>query len=679
MIFLSITEPAVPDCETDRDCDISAACRPDNLGVLKCIDVCRDFTCALHSFCIPQNHRGQCKCSPGFQGNPNDRSGCRPLPKDECQSDAQCPETDVCQQIGNRKKCVAVCNTFQCGPGAVCVANNHVAQCQCPPGLFAGDPQNPNEGCTSVSCLINDDCPFDQACNRLDFTCFDVCFDACGENAICLAENHRYNCQCPPGMKANPSAEIECITANVCEPNPCHSSAVCTVSGGSHQCSCPLGMAGDPYTTGCHPKGMCPNGNSDCPLDTVCINGRCGSPCDRACGPNAICNIANRKPICNCPPGFQPNRTPQEGCNRVISQCSNDAQCQGGVCLDGQCKVVCRDNSECAKGERCSNNMCVVPCVSSSQCNNGQACIEGMCLIGCRSNNDCSEDKACLNNKCENPCLRPGVCGPNSRCEIENHLTTCVCNDGFSPDLSSKQGCDRIPTVCATKNDCGPGTTCDFGKCKPICVVDSDCAQGERCTKEKCLKVCFNNGNCLQGEVCIEGSCITGCNTGSDCLQNEVCVGKSCLCAKGYIPGPSGCVDVDECQDNPCHRSASCVNVVGSFKCSCPPGKVGNPFDQEGCVSPSECQTDSQCPRGQSCETNGRGIRKCIDPCASAVCGNNALCKLADRKPVCECAGGFYGDPNDLKIGCVKGECTQNQDCPSNKICDSISFKCIGK
>lgn len=641
--------------------------------------VCQDFNCPLHSSCFAVNHRGQCQCDRGFTGNPNDRSGCRPLPRDECQSDAQCSETEKCETRGNVRKCMSVCETTRCGPNAVCVANNHAAQCQCPPGLFAGDPNDPVKGCSSVSCIINEDCPTDKACNRLDFTCFDVCYDACGDNAICLAENHRYNCKCPPGSRPNPSAEIECVAVNLCDPNPCHTSATCSPVGGNYQCSCPVGMVGDPYTTGCHPKGMCPSGNDDCPLDSVCINGRCASPCDRACGPNAQCNVVNRKPICTCPTGFVPNPTPDKGCTRLTSSCNNDAQCQGGVCLDGQCKVVCRDTSECAQGERCYNNMCMVPCVSSSQCPTNQACISGVCLLGCRGNTDCPTANACVNNKCDDPCSRPNVCGPNAQCSVLNHLAQCQCPSGFIPTPTPQQGCVRVSDTCATISECGPSTVCDFGLCKPVCQQSKECAQGESCTAGMCHKVCFGDGNCLQGEVCIEGACVGGCRGNSDCRVNEVCLSKKCMCAKGYLPGPSGCVDVDECQDRPCHPSASCVNVPGSYKCTCPASTVGDPYQAPGCTTPNECTDDAQCNGDQACEKNGDGILKCVAPCASAVCGSNARCKVVNRKPVCECEAGHFGDPNDLSVGCVKGDCIVNDDCASNKLCDLLSYKCISK
>lgn len=669
----------MPDCQTDLNCATNAACRPDELGVLKCVDVCREFNCPQHSTCHASNHRGVCHCEPGYTGNPSHRSGCRPLPRDQCQNDVQCPQTHRCEAQGNVRKCVAVCDSTRCGPGAVCVANNHVAQCQCPPGKFTGDPNDLVQGCSSVVCLKNEDCPTDKACNRLDYTCYDVCLDACGENAICLAENHRYNCKCPPGYRPQPVADIACGVIDLCDPNPCHSSARCSPSGGTHKCQCPTGMVGDPYTTGCHPKGMCPNGNDDCQLDSVCLNGRCASPCDGACGSNAICNVVNRKPICTCPTNFQPNPTPERGCVRVTSSCTSDAQCQNGACLAGQCRVVCRDNLECAQGERCIRNKCMMPCVSSSQCPAEQVCTVGVCLLGCRSNGDCPPEQGCVNNKCTNPCSKENVCGPNAECQVQHQRAACTCPVGFKAIPTPEQGCIRVPTSCTSNSECGPNFICDYGKCHPVCQQNAQCAQGESCANGVCKKVCFGDSNCLPGEVCVEGSCVPGCRSNTDCRLHEVCISKKCMCDKGFLPGVSGCVDIDECQENPCHSTASCINLVGSYKCTCPTNTVGDPYVSPGCVKPDTCTDDSSCQGDQACEQTEEGILECIDPCASAVCGNNARCKVIDRKPLCECEPGHYGDPNDLKVGCVRGECIHDKDCSSNKLCDSLRYKCISK
>lgn len=626
--------------------------------------------------CHAVNHRGQCQCVPGYTGNPNDRSGCRPVPRDQCQTDAQCSEKEACQIEGNVQKCVSVCDLKVCGSGAVCIANNHIGQCQCPPGLFTGNPNDLTIGCSSVSCLIDDDCAFDKACNRLDFTCFDVCYDACGDNAICIADNHRYNCQCAPGFKPNPSAEIECSRSNICESRPCHNTANCIPNGGTHLCECPNGMIGDPYTTGCHPVGTCPAGDSDCSIDSICLSGVCRSPCLDACGPNAVCNVVNRRSQCNCPPGFEPNPTAQKGCSRITNQCSNNAQCVGGSCIKGQCMEVCRNNDQCAQGEKCVENKCMVLCISSEQCANSLSCINGICLIGCRSNGDCPSNQACISNKCKDPCTELDVCGPNAVCKSEGHLAQCVCPKGFQ---RIQQGCIRIPQSCDSNNDCSSGNLCDIGQCKPICNQINQCAQGEHCNREMCMKVCFNDGNCLQGEVCVEGSCESGCRNSGDCIQNEVCVSKKCMCAKGYNPSGTGCVDVDECHNGPCHASATCTNVPGSFKCACPPNTVGDPYGGNGCVTPSECNNDNDCYGEQACYQNGAGVNKCVDPCASAICGINSLCQVENHKPVCVCQVGHFGDPDDLSTGCVKAECINEDDCSSNRICHKASFRCISK
>ena len=641
----------------------------------KCVDICSSFTCGPNSICKAVNHRGQCQCLSGFTGNPNDRRGCRPVPRDECQTDAQCPEADICSLRGSVRKCIPACNVKQCGPGSVCVANNHVAQCQCPPGLFAGNPDDLGQGCSSVGCLINDDCPTDKACNRLNFQCFDVCYDACGDNAVCIAENHRYSCQCAPGFKPNPSAEIECSRSGVCDNNPCHKTAECVPNGGTHLCTCPNGMIGDPYTTGCHQEGTCPAGDSDCSSDSVCVRGYCKSPCDRACGPNALCNVVNRRAQCNCPPGFQPNPTPDKGCSRITNRCSNNAECIGGTCIQGQCMEVCRVDTECAQGEKCVDNKCITRCISSQQCPFDQSCINGICLIGCRSNSDCPSNQACISNKCKDPCSDPTICGPNSICQTKGSLAQCVCPENFQ---KIQLGCIRIPTACDNNNDCKSGEICDMGQCKPGCSKHTQCAQGEHCTRGMCMKVCFNDGNCLQGEVCIEGSCESGCRHSGDCNQNEMCISKKCLCAKGYNPSGTGCVDVDECQDNPCHSSAICTNVPGSYKCACPTNTIGDPYGNDGCIVPNECIDDNDCIGQQTCvKTNG--VNKCVDPCASVVCGLNAQCQSENRKPVCVCKRGHFGDPNDLSIGCVKADCIEDEDCSSNRACDKSSFRCISK
>ena len=50
-------------------------------------------------------------------------------------------------------------------------------------------------------------------------------------------------------------------------------------------------------------------------------------------------------------------------CNGIIGlQCSQDEQCPlGSVCVNGKCATNCNDNAQCAPGTVCSNGVCVAP------------------------------------------------------------------------------------------------------------------------------------------------------------------------------------------------------------------------------------------------------------------------------------------------------------------------------
>ncbi|KAL2237025.1 UNVERIFIED_CONTAM: Wall-associated receptor kinase-like 2 [Sesamum indicum] len=78
------------------------------------------------------------------------------------------------------------------------------------------------------------------------------------------------------------------------------------------------------------------------------------------------------------------------------------------------------------------------------------------------------------------------------------------------------------------------------------------------------------------------------CNDSSEiiCQGESVCVdsgttlgGYRCNCSRGYGGNPylsPGCQDINECEFNPCHPKAICINLPGSFNCSCPPNYLGD-------------------------------------------------------------------------------------------------------
>ena len=137
-----------------------------------------------------------------------------------------------------------------------------------------------------------------------------------------------------------------------------------------------------------------------------------------------------------------------------------------------------------------------------------------------------------------------------------------------------------------------------------------------------------------------------------------------CICQPGYTLGAGGkCVDIDECADRTsCHISAQCQNTLGSHKCLCPSGHIGDPYTS-GCRPKGECSSNLDCPVASAC-SNGR----CIDPCSSeggrSPCGSGAICSVVDHSALCSCPARTSGDPRQQ---CRSLECVENNDCsPGN-------------
>lgn len=92
---------------------------------------------------------------------------------------------------------------------------------------------------------------------------------------------------------------VEPPKSDPCNPSPCGSNAQCY----DGVCTCNPEYHGDPYS-GCRPECVV---NNDCPRDKTCIRNKCKDPCPGTCAQNAICNVINHTPMCNCPSGFTGN------------------------------------------------------------------------------------------------------------------------------------------------------------------------------------------------------------------------------------------------------------------------------------------------------------------------------------------------------------------------------------
>lgn len=410
-------------CQRDSDCGSPGLiCREQLLGFKECIDICSTVSCPVGAECV-EGRGGQCQCKEGYVGNPESFQGCTPARTDQCSSNADCPENEACHQSQGKKSCRPACQLLACGPGAVCVTRNHIGKCICPEGLYKGDPFK--TGCQKVNCLENEDCPTDQYCDRLSYTCMTACpDDICGTNAICLAENHHHTCKCPPKFIPSPTPDVSCKPqekGQICPAGQCQ-----TTCATKDQC-----LPGQTCRSGLCIEGC--SANEECPGKLVCINNRCQDACNVACGPNSICKKHSKGDLCQCPGGFAGVPTAIQGCVRIPEFCAAGSVCsaEGHICHDNYCLPQCKSHGECARGEQCSNGLCKKLCHSDKNCLRGEICVDKFCEAGCRGEVDCKAGQ---------------FCGEDGRC---------ACKAGY---IRTPHGCQDI-NECET-DICGPAMTC---------------------------------------------------------------------------------------------------------------------------------------------------------------------------------------------------------------------------
>ncbi len=180
-------------CKSDSECQFTEACHNK-----QCINPCYiKNPCAVNAECYPSNHKAQCRCPPGLEGNPLSKCD-----TPGCKSDNDCPLDKAC----NSGQCINPClYSSQCAPNAICFVLSHRAQCRCPQG-YTG---NPNEYCelprpeAQPECLKDADCYSGLAC--IDQRCQNPCLslNPCHSSANCKVVDSlplkTMICQCPPG------------------------------------------------------------------------------------------------------------------------------------------------------------------------------------------------------------------------------------------------------------------------------------------------------------------------------------------------------------------------------------------------------------------------------------------------------------------------------------------------
>ena len=131
------------------------------------------------------------------------------------------------------------------------------------------------------------------------------------------------------------------------------------------------------------------------------------------------------------------------------------------------------------------------------------------------------------------------------------------------------------------------------------------------------------------------------------CSNNANCVNTlgsyKCKCKAGFIGDGRTCTNVNECESNTyqCRDNSVCVDTIGSYNCSC---ETGYTLKGQTCQDINECDANQH-----NCHPNGR----CVNTVGSFKC---------------ECKSGFIGDGVSL--------CTDVNECenPSRYRCQAHSY-----
>ncbi|XP_069186820.1 adhesive plaque matrix protein 2 isoform X1 [Procambarus clarkii] len=481
---------------------------------------------------------------------------------------------------------------------------------------------------------------------------------------------------------------------NPCSPSPCGPNTLCEVTRDDRaRCRCLEGYVTESTTIeGCKPQCV---EDEECPDDHRCRNRKCVRVCEGgACGLNAYCDARNHKPICECPPGYRGNAQTQ--CTRSLPELRDAPK---PLPVDPCYGNPCGENADCKE----ENGRAVCRCPHGYDGNPLTRCNRGECI----ENRDCPSFKLCRQLKCVNPCSDSSICWANSECQVKDYQVICTCRPGYEPD--GDRGCRRFdPSRLCLPSPCGRNTHCKvkneravcscidnylgnpLEECRPECEHHEQCDQNQHCRNNRCRNPCVDScgenaicdvrnhqavcscpeyyqgdpytrcfAECLNHDECPDhqachnlkcaNPCTGACGTGADCkvVKHQAI----CSCPKGYTGHPfEHCrpfTDADFCQPSPCGKNSNCEvgtdrNGVKKSVCTCIHGFIGNPLTE---CRQGDCTTDSDCSVNQACY-----LFECVNPCVTlfgSVCGEDAICTVRDRKPVCSCPSGYSGDARE--------------------------------
>uniref|UniRef100_H2QRF2 Fibrillin-2 n=1 Tax=Pan troglodytes TaxID=9598 RepID=H2QRF2_PANTR len=651
-------------CEDINECEsnpcVNGACR-NNLGSFNCECSPGSKLSSTGLICI-DSLKGTCwlniqdsRCEVNINGATLKSECCATLgaawgsPCERCELDTACPrglariKGVTCEDVNECEVFPGVC------PNGRCVNSKGSFHCECPEGLTLDGTGRVCLDIRMEQCYLKWD---EDECIHLVPGKFrmDACCCAVGaawgtECEECPKPGTKeYETLCPRGAGFANRGDVLTGRPFYKDINECKAfPGMCTYGKcrntiGSFKCRCNSGFALDMEERNCTDIDECRISPDLCGSG-ICVN-----------TPGSF--------ECECFEGYESGFMMMKNCMDIDECERNPLLCRGGTCVNTEGSFQC----DCPLGHELSPSR--EDCVDINECSlSDNLCRNGKCvnMIGtyqCSCNpgyqatpdrQGCTDIDECMimNGGCDTQCT-------NSEGSYE-----CSCSEGYAlmPDGRS----------CADIDECENNPDiCDGGQCTNIpgeyrCL----CYDGFMASMD--MKTCIDVNECdLNSNICMFGECE---NTKGSFI---------CHCQLGYSvkKGTTGCTDVDECEigAHNCDMHASCLNIPGSFKCSCREGWIGNGIK---CIDLDECSNGThQCSINAQC-VNTPGSYRCA--CSEGFTGDGFTCsdvdECAENINLCE-NGQCLNVPGAYRCECEMGF-TPASDSRSCQDIDECSFQNI--
>ncbi|XP_030620963.1 latent-transforming growth factor beta-binding protein 2-like [Chanos chanos] len=190
---------------------------------------------------------------------------------------------------------------------------------------------------------------------------------------------------------------------------------------------------------------------------------------------------------------------------------------------------------------------------------------------------------------------------------------------------------------------------------------DQDTASIDVATKVTDIDRCA-----LTPGICGPGQCI------------PVQTGYTCYCDNGYKLNAlqTRCIDINECEEDPCGGKGKCVNTFGSYTCQCFTGySLVITQNRKFCQDVNECDMPSKCPDGRCVNTEGSYTCECNSGFTKnprGQCEDVDECLSPGACPVGKCVntvGSFQCQSCDPGFRAVSGRCLDINECQISDVC----------